>query len=317
MGPKKILVIRFSSIGDLVLTTPVIRALKTQLNADVHVVTKKAFAPVLNANPYISKVHSFSNDIEEVKEGLKNEDFDLVVDLHNNLRSLRLKAFLKKPSTVFSKINVRKFMAVNLKMRKLLPEKHIVQRYMESVKHLGVKEDGKGLDFFLTSDDKVEIQHKIYSVLVAGGSYFTKKIPLQKMMEICDIIQHPILVLGGKEEAFEMKVLEEKFKHVENLCGKLSLGQSAFVIKNAKQVISSDTGLMHIAAAFDKKIISLWGNTIPEFGMSPYLPNKENKILEVKDLSCRPCSKLGFKKCPKGHFRCMLEIDLKKAGLDL
>jgi ADP-heptose:LPS heptosyltransferase len=66
---------------------------------------------------------------------------------------------------------------------------------------------------------------------------------------------------------------------------------------------------MHIAAAFNKKIVSIWGNTIPEFGMGPYLPNAENKLLEIKNLSCRPCSKLGYKKCPKGHFKCMNEID--------
>ena len=91
----------------------------------------------------------------------------------------------------------------------------------------------------------------------------------------------------------------------------LNLDESALVIKNAETVITNDTGLMHIAAALNKKVISLWGNTVTDFGMYPYMPQSpENyKVVEVKNLKCRPCSKLGFEKCPKKHFRCMMEID--------
>lgn len=317
MKPRKILIIRFSSIGDIVLTTPVIRCVKEQLNAELHFVTKNVFASVLTANPYIDKIHTFTNEITELFDTLKEENFDLVIDLHNNLRSLRLRKKLGVPSTVFSKINVRKFMAVNLKLTQVLPDKHIVHRYLESVKHIGVKDDGKGLDYFLTDRDEVELPKENYSVLVVGGSYFTKKIPAKKLEEICAMIKHPVLLIGGKEDEMDAKILSGKFRHVKNCCGLYSFGQSAYVISGSSQVITSDTGMMHIASAFNKRIISLWGNTIPEFGMSPYLPNKRNVILEVKSLKCRPCSKLGFKKCPKGHFRCMMDIDLKKADLDL
>lgn len=317
MKPKKILIIRFSSIGDIVLTTPVIRCVKEQLKAEVHFVSKSVFAPVLNANLYIDKIHSFTNEISELFDVLKKEEFDLVIDLHNNLRSLRLRKKLAVPSTVFSKINVRKFMAVNLKLTNMLPDKHIVERYLESVKHLGVKDDEKGLDYFLTKEDEVEVPKENYSVLVVGGSYFTKKIPMKKLEEICSMVNHPLLLVGGKEDVAEAKALSEKFGHVKNCCGQYTFGQSAFIIGASSQVITSDTGMMHIASAFNKKIVSLWGNTIPEFGMSPYLPNKKNVILEVNKLKCRPCSKLGFKKCPKGHFKCMLDIELKKSDLEL
>ena len=87
--------------------------------------------------------------------------------------------------------------------------------------------------------------------------------------------------------------------------------QSASIVKNAKSILTNDTGLMHIAAAFHKNIVSVWGNTVPELGMYPYLPKEKEKchIVECKDIKCRPCSKLGFKNCPKKHFRCMMEID--------
>ena len=123
-----------------------------------------------------------------------------------------------------------------------------------------------------------------------------------------------MVLLGGKEDAATAEQVYQFHKNKTlNLCGKLNLNQSASIIQQANKVITSDTGLMHIAAAFKKDIISLWGNTIPEFGMGPYLAGKNSQILEVKNLSCRPCSKLGYKKCPKGHFKCMNDIDIKTA----
>ncbi|MBK9283401.1 MAG: glycosyltransferase family 9 protein [Sphingobacteriaceae bacterium] len=314
---KKILIIRFSSIGDLVLTTPVIRCLKEQSGAEVHFITKNIFADVLQNNPYLDKLITFTHDIDEVEEELKLEEYDILIDLHNNLRSLRLRKKLGVKTQVFNKINFRKLLAVNLKMLQVLPPTHIVERYLYTLKNLGVKNDGKGLDFFLSEKDTVSFPQGTFTSLVVGGSYFTKKIPLPKLNEICEMIPHPIVLIGSAEDGADLMRLTEKHHHLINACGKYSIGQSAFVIKQAAQVITSDTGMMHIASAFKKKIFSLWGNTIPEFGMSPYLPHPESKILEVKNLNCRPCSKLGYQKCPKSHFKCMLDIDLKSAGFDL
>lgn len=314
---QKILIIRFSSIGDIVLTTPVIRCVKQQVkDVELHVVTKESFASLLSHNPYIDKLHTFKNDITDLYETLRSEKFDLVIDLHKNLRSLRLRQQLKIKSYAFDKLNVRKFLAVNFKMKHVLPQKHIVERYFEAVSDIGVVNDQKGLDFFLDKRDELNVDGLFfdntpthYIALVAGGSYFTKKIPLAKLEEICSKSQLPVLVVGGKEDQTIGNELQKKFTHVINTCGRFNINQSASLVKQAAWVISSDTGLMHIAAAFNKKIISVWGNTIPEFGMGPYLPNSENKILEVKTLSCRPCSKLGYKKCPKGHFKCMNQLD--------
>lgn len=317
---KKILIIRFSSIGDIVLTTPVIRCVKKQFpDAEVHYVTKEVFKNILIHNPYIDKVHTFKEDISELYEPLKAENFDVVIDLHKNLRSLRLKQKLKAKNYSFDKLNLQKFLAVNFKQINKLPNKHIVDRYFDAVAPLGIKSDGKGLDHFIHQNDRVDVSSlltdhlkKTFVALVVGGSYFTKKIPLNKLSEICKNSKLPIIVLGGKEDKPVGDELQNQFPQLINTCGQYTINQSASIIEQAEWVVSSDTGLMHIAAAFNKKIISLWGNTIPAFGMAPYLPNLENKILEVKNLGCRPCSKLGFKKCPKGHFKCMNNIDVSE-----
>jgi len=317
LAAKKILIIRFSSIGDIILTTPVIRCFKEQLpDAEVHYLTKTVFKSVLDLNPYIDKLHSFENEVSEIFGSLAAEKFDLVVDLHKNLRSLRVKQFLRIKSFSFDKINLRKFMAVNFKMLSLLPSAHIVHRYLETVSSLGVKNDGKGLDYFIPPNEVLNVMKDFFSsvdtkyiALVVGGSYHTKKIPLNKLKEIAEHARMPIILLGGANDKMIADELIKNYPALINLCGKLSLHQSASVISQAEWVISSDTGLMHIAAAFGKKIISVWGNTIPEFGMGPYQPHADNLMLEVKNLSCRPCSKLGHKKCPVGHFKCMNDID--------
>jgi len=240
-----------------------------------------------------------------------------VIDLHKNLRSARLKQQLKTKSRSFNKLNLQKFLAVRLKMVKALPHKHIVDRYLETVEPMGIKPDGKGLDYFLSIHDFVDVKTLYlknavtnYTVLVAGGSYYTKQIPLNKLAEICSRIQTPMIILGGAADKIVGEELKKQFPQLINLCGSLTLNQSASVIKQSSLVITSDTGLMHMAAAFNKRIISVWGNTIPEFGMGPYMPQPENQIMEVMHLPCRPCSKLGYNKCPRGHFKCMNNIDV-------
>lgn len=316
---KKILLIRFSSIGDIVLTTPVVRCIKGQLkDVELHYVTKAVFGDLLSNNPYIDKLHTFKNDIGEVQEALASEKFDLVIDLHKNLRSSRLKRKLGVKSVSFNKINVQKFFAVNFKALRLLPAVHVVERYFEPVESLGVKSDGKGLDYFIPEQDKIDCAQRYFEgnakpfiALVVGGSYYTKQIPLTRLTEIARAATMPVLLMGSATDNKIASQLMVQIPQLINTCGTLSINQSASVISQAAWVITSDTGLMHIASAFDRKIISLWGNTIPEFGMSPYMPQPENKILEVKNLKCRPCSKLGYHECPRKHFECMNNIDLE------
>jgi ADP-heptose:LPS heptosyltransferase len=202
-------------------------------------------------------------------------------------------------------------------MTSLLPPKHIVDRYFEGISELGILNDGKGLDHFIPPQDQVNPAQLFfrgdetakYLALVVGGSYHTKKIPLNKLREIVSLAKLPVILLGGREDKPIAETLLTEFPWLINTCGNLSVNQSASVIQQAEWVITSDTGMMHMAAAFRKKTISVWGNTIPEFGMSPYKPEPENRILEINYLGCRPCSKLGYAKCPRGHFKCMNDIN--------
>ncbi|MBI3509395.1 MAG: glycosyltransferase family 9 protein [Bacteroidetes bacterium] len=315
---KKILVVRFSSIGDIVLTTPVIRCIKTQLGAEIHFLTKEQFAGIMHSSPYVDKVISIKNKVSEVNDVLRKENYDFIVDLHTNLRSSQVKKILKKPFASFPKLNIRKWLLVNARID-VLPRVHIVDRYFETVKELAVKNDGKGLDYFIPEKDNIDI-HSLpqnfqngFIAFAVGAKFFTKQLPEEKIISIIEKLKKPVVLLGGKEdEARAEKICDAVGKSVFNACGKYNLNQSASVLKQAELVITHDTGLMHIAAAFKKKIFSVWGNTVPQLGMYPYLPGEGSRIIEVKDLSCRPCSKIGFSKCPKGHFKCMKNIDVNE-----
>jgi ADP-heptose:LPS heptosyltransferase len=321
---KKILVIRFSSIGDIVLTTPVIRCLHEQIDAEVHFLTKDSFRTIVDPNPFIKKVYSIKKELSEVIDELKKEDYDYVIDLHKNLRSLQVKRALKAKSHSFYKLNFEKWLMVNFKMDRL-PNIHIVDRYLQTVASLGVVYDGKGLDYFIPAEmkidatqflaDKLKGKQTKFIAFAIGAAHATKRLPTEKIIEICQKINLPVVLLGGpgdKETAIEIQ--KAVGDSVINTCGELKLHESASLVRQAHKVITHDTGMMHIAAAFDKDIISIWGNTIPEFGMYPYYPNGKNKniTIEVNGLSCRPCSKIGYQKCPKGHFKCMNLINLEK-----
>lgn len=307
----KILIIRFSSIGDIVLTTPVIRCLKQQIDgAEIHYLTKKSFASILDSNPYVDKLHLLSGTLSTTIKELEAENFDYIIDLHNNLRTRLIKLQLDVKARSFDKLNLKKFLLVNFKVN-ILPAKHIVDRYLDTVAFLDVKNDGQGLDYFFSGQHELESllpdTHQKYIGLVIGAQHATKRLPVHKLIEICKTVSQPVVLLGGKEDAARGEEIRQGSPHnVFNGCGKYSLEQSAVLVKNAQQIISHDTGLMHIAAAFDKPIISVWGNTVPEFGMYPYKVSR-HQILEVKGLKCRPCSKIGYKKCPLGHFKCMNE----------
>ena len=308
--PLKILVVRFSSIGDIVLTTPVVRMLKKQLNAEVHYLTKSTYVSLLKNNPYIDSVYQIEDSINEVIADLKNEKYDYVIDLHNNLRTQILKLRLGVSAKSFNKLNMEKFMFTTFKMDSL-PKVHIVDRYLDTISHLEIKNDDEGLDFFLKDEDKVDLSKfpNSFIAFVIGGQQATKILPTEKIISIINKLNESVVLIGGPKDLERGREIIAATKNTFNSCGKYNINQSAYLVKNAKHVITHDTGMMHIAAAVKKKIYSVWGNTVPGFGMYPYLSDSNSKIIEVKDLSCRPCSKIGYSKCPKGHFKCMKEID--------
>lgn len=318
---RKILLIRFSSIGDIVLTTPVIRCLKLQLpDVELHVLTKPVYRSLYSANPYINKVFELSGNMKELLRQLRDEQYDFVVDLHKNWRSLRVRMALHRPSASFPKLDFQKFLYTKLKIGSL-PNVHIVDRYFKAVERLNIHNDGQGLDFFFNEGDELNYEdlpetfRDGFVAVVIGGQHATKILPEDKVVEVCESLDYPVILVGGREDFARGERIKEKVgSYVGNSCGSLTLGQSASLIKLADAVLTNDTGMMHIAAALQKPIVSIWGNTVPEFGMYPYLPQgmKPSIVIENKSLKCRPCDKLGYAKCPKGHFNCMKSLDSKE-----
>ncbi|MDQ3073495.1 MAG: glycosyltransferase family 9 protein [Bacteroidota bacterium] len=318
----KFLVIRFSSIGDIVLTTPVLRCLKkTYPDAQVHYLTKKVFHPLLAGNPYIDEFHLIDHKLAEVLPALKEQKFDYIIDLHKNLRSLRTIYSLDAKTISFDKINMEKWLKVNLKVD-MLPQKHIVDRYFDALEEIGVTNDGQGLDYYLWNSEIYsgrEPALMTYIAFVIGATHNTKKLPEDRILAICEGITGKVVLLGGKAEAsLGDRINQALPAKVVNMAGKLNINESANMVKYARKIITHDTGLMHIAAAYQKPIISIWGNTIPDFGMYPYFGEKNKNVeershrMEVKTLPCRPCSKLGYTKCPRGHFLCMEDQDIQR-----
>jgi ADP-heptose:LPS heptosyltransferase len=315
----KFLIIRFSSIGDIVLTTPVIRCLRKKFpEAVIHYLTRQSFKNILANNPYIDEIHTLDDSFELMLHELKTEEYDYIIDLHHNLRTLRVKRFLKEvKSFSFNKLNVEKYLLTSIKIN-ILPKKHIVDRYLATVASLGVTNDGEGLDYFvpdgdIVSNKDIPTSHLHgYIAIVIGAALNTKKFPIHKLKELCGSIDHPVILLGGKEDqAAGQSIAAIDPIKIYNACGKFNLNESADLVRRSKLVITNDTGLMHIAAAFQKPIISLWGNTVPSFGMYPYYgrhSKQHHDIIEINKLWCRPCSKIGYDKCPLKHFKCMEKI---------
>lgn len=318
----KILILRFSSIGDIILTTPVVRALAQQCpGAEIHYATKASFAPLLKANPCISKVHSLNGDMPELLKMLRKERFDVVVDLHRNLRTLRIRMAMPGVKWLsFDKSNLQKWMLVRKWTKK--PVTHVVHRYMATVAPLGVKYDGQGLDYFIPENTVKPELPETYTAYAIGGTWATKRLPSEKMAGLLAAGKGTWVLLGDKHDAKVAAELEQQFPgKIVNLCGRLSLDQSALVLQHAGAVVSHDSGLMHIATALGKPVWSIWGNTVPAFGMYPFYADSQRDaggpMFEVSGLSCRPCSKIGYAGCPKGHFRCMMEQDVAAIAASL
>lgn len=322
----KFLVVRFSSIGDIVLTTPVLRCIKQQLpGVTLHYLTKSAYRPLLEANPRIDQLYVLSDNRQACLQQLRAEHYDAVIDLHHNLRTWRLWLDLRVPTYRFPKLNLRKWLVVQTKQKTWLPNLSVVDRYFEAVKALGVRPDGEGVEYWMPAgagfpaNQLPENFQQGYLAWAIGGAHATKKLPVDRMLQLAALIPYPIVLLGGKDDASAGSLLAAQYpEKICNLAGECSLHQSADLIRQSRLLLTHDTGLMHIGAAFRKPMVTLWGNTIPEFGMFPYYGSRYQQgkhaawfdIIEHPDLPCRPCSKIGYEACPRVHFKCMRELDL-------
>ena len=298
----KILIIRFSSIGDVLLTFHVIHALKEKHpDSDIHVLTKPAFVPLFRMLPVPVNIIPLTKSMIKTASILRRERFELIIDLHNNLRSRFLQVLLFNHSwRNVQKLNVRKWLLTTFKWN-TLPQIHVVDRYLKTA---GLASSGIN-PLTLNVPEGLRLPtDKPYIAWVLGAKFKTKQFPIVKIMELLPSITYPIVFLGGTSEVDEAKKLPANHS-IFNWVNKTTLDEAAFVLKNASMVVSNDTGLMHLAAFFNKPMLVLWGSTSEVFGMGPYRCARVVHA-EIQSLSCRPCSKIGYKQCPKGHFKCML-----------
>jgi heptosyltransferase-2 len=170
------------------------------------------------------------------------------------------------------------------------------------------------LDYFIPQKDIVLFSHLPathvhgFITIAIGAAHNTKKLPVHKLKELCSLIDQPVILLGGKEDAvIANEIASTDPIKIYNACGKFNLNESADLVRKSGLLVTHDTGMMHIAAALQKPTVSVWGNTVPEFGMDAYYGNYEIEHAKfgIQDLPCRPCSKIGYDKCPLKHFKCM------------
>lgn len=324
--PAKILIIRLSSIGDILLATPLIRILRHKFpDAQIDFLTKARFAELLQPHPGLNHILRFDEtvgfgELKRIKNHIRRTRYDWILNIHNNLRTAYLCSFL--PAVHLFKINKRVFrrwLLVHFKwnlFREIVP---VYQRYLEPLQTFGITDDGQGLDFYVDAVAQQKIadeyasfvsQHQVIIGIVPGATYATKRWLPERFAQVADALARQfnagIVLFGGKPEiALQAEILSQMKTPALGLAGQLSLQESAAMIQHCQLVISNDSGLMHIAAALKKKLIAIFGSTTRELGFFPAAP--EQVILE-QPLPCRPCSHVGRHTCPKKHFGCMRQI---------
>lgn len=326
----KALVLCGDTHADVVFATPVIRALKVQLDeVEVQVVAPITMAFLLDENPYVDAIHFYQATFWKNFQRLKKEKFDMVISLSESLSNSILARMLSRSAYIMKSIQWKKWLMVNFKIDQL-PNQHIVQRMFDGVYDLKLKPDELGLDYFIPEKDKVQRDwlpdgfQQEYYVFCINAQYNTRKLTVDRMIELCDKINKPVVLLGGKEDFetgevvgsffgkslsifYEEGLLQlNKRTVVYNACGKFNFNQMASVIKQSRGVFTFDNDFVAVASAFKKEVFGLWGNTILLFGRYPY--RTKYTVLENNRITCRPCTSRGYDKCPKGHFKCMNRI---------
>jgi ADP-heptose:LPS heptosyltransferase len=310
-----ILIIRFSSIGDIVLTTAFIRQVRAAFpEARIDYLIKKPFSQLIRYNPHINTIYTFDSSskfsgLKSLREELKKNDYRFIFDLQNNfLSNYILKAFPKAEIGQIDKLKVNRALLVYFKINRYREIFPVPLRYLKTAQFAGVKDDRLGLELFLGGEIKPPVINGKYIALAPGAAHYTKRWPIERFKELIETItnhfNYSIVLLGGKEDVETPSSLES-LPHLINYCGKLTLLESAAVIKNAQLLISNDSSLMHIAAAVKTPIAAIFGSTSAELGFFPF---RAKSVVIEKKLWCRPCTHIGRKSCPLGHFKCMKEI---------
>ena len=300
--------------------------------ARIDFVVKKEFADLVRFNHHLSVVHELDDAkgfpaLQEMRETLRAESYDLVVDIHNNLRTTYLRNFCNtREAVTVDKRLVERWQLVHLKRDVYTDRVHVADRYIETVREFGVTNDGKGLELFIPDETQFSISSKIAAMRLSefervigvcpGAKHFTKRWQREKFEEVCTRLatEAPtkILIFGGEQDKSGCSAIAEgvnrrvKKNTAADLSGQLSLLEVAAAMEFCDLVLTNDTGLMHIACARQRKVVAIFGSTVLQFGFGPY--GTEAVVVENNSLGCRPCSHIGRSECPKGHFKCMTDI---------
>ncbi len=312
---KKILIIRLSSMGDILLTTPLIRSIKKQ-NPDIQIdfVIKEEFFELLKLNPNLTNIHLYSKQTFEKQifiNTLISNNYEMVIDLQNNIRSKEITKSLNCEVCRIDKKDFKKFLLVNFKINRLKNSPQIPERYAEAA---GIKLDDEGLDLFTNNvaDPGLDLNEK-YIGLCPGAKHFTKRWPKEYFIELgrkLEFSGYKVALFGGLNELELINEIANELNTPKYFCTD-SILQSAANMKMCKAIYTNDSGAMHLSCAVKVPVIAFFGSTVKEFGFYPY--NALSIELEVENLSCRPCTHIGRKSCPKKHFKCMKEITPKFA----
>lgn len=309
---NKILIIRLSSLGDILLTTPLLRSLKKENpHTSIDFLIRNEYKECVELNPNVSRMFIYTNDkIEQnkINEQIKNAGYDFVIDLQNNLRSKKITSGVTCPVYRFAKKSIEKFLLVNFKINLLKNSPSIPQRYAETLP--GFMPDDEGLEIYLPEKCNIQTEPvKNVIGLCPGSRHFTKMWPKEYFIELGKMLSArgmTIHLIGGKSDMEICSLLAKEIPGAVNLSNQNNLFLTAGELKKCSAVVCNDSGLMHLACAVKTPVLVFFGSTVKEFGFAPY--KNKNLILENNSLSCRPCSHIGRNKCPKKHFDCMKQI---------
>jgi len=323
---SKVLVLRLSSIGDIILTSPFLRAFKVRFpEAELHYVVRKEYADLLRWNPHIDNL--ITVDVSQGRRGLETlnlalctEHFDAVFDLHHHLRTRIIRNGVSGHIHSIDKRALRRLLLVGAHLNTYGTVVPVPERYIETAARYGVVADTLGPELFLP-DDVLNAAAALLSSagwaasspligVCPGSQHFTKRWPLEKFIQLTRLLLahgYDIAVFGSSDDTAAAEALQAvDSSRVLMLCGRASLAETAAMLASCEAVVANDSGLMHMATALRRPVVAVFGSTVKEFGFFPY--NSKAAVLEVRDLPCRPCTFIGRKSCPKGHFKCMEDV---------
>ena len=314
-----ILVVRFSSIGDILLTTPLIRALKRRHpEARLVFATKRAFAPLIADNPHVAQVVALEPEepVRHFAARLRAFAPTHTLDLHGSLRSLALRALVGGRWRGYRKRKLSRAVLISTKIDIYKTHTPVAERYFEAAQDLDVRPDGGPPEFFLGAGARARAAEWLaarglgrarVAALAPGAAHFTKRWPLAHWAALAERLRAagyaPVIVGGAADRGVAQRLADQ----APSVAGEFSLQETGALLAASAVVVSGDTGVMHMATAVRVPLVALFGPTVSQFGFFPYHPAAPHAVLEVA-IDCRPCSAQGGDRCPMGHHRCLVDI---------